>query len=86
MPSSTVTSKGQVTIPKDVRDRLGLHTGDRIVFRFDAAGRLLVEPEAEDPIGDISGFLRHLAPSEPVTVEQMREGILQRAAKKHTQR
>ena len=83
MPTSTLTSKGQVTIPKEVRDRLGLHTGDRIVFRFDATGRLLVEPQSEDPIADISGFLRHLARGEPVTVEQMRDGILRRAAEKY---
>jgi len=75
MPSSVLRSKGQVTIPKEVRDRLGLQAGDRLVFRFDATGRLLVETEAVDPIADISGVLRHLAPSNPVTVEQMREGI-----------
>jgi len=72
MPTSTLTSKGQVTMPKQVRDRLGLRTGDRIVFRFDASGRLLMESAVEDPIADISGFLRHLAPDQPVTVEQMR--------------
>ena len=36
-----------------------------------------------DPIADISGFLKHLAPKEQVTVEAMREGILRRAAEKH---
>lgn len=82
MPTSTLTSKGQVTIPKEVRDRLGLQTGDRIIFRFDETGRLLLESAVEDPIADISGFLRHLAPDQPVTVEQMREGIRRRAARK----
>ena len=32
MPHGTLTSKGQVTIPKPVRDQLDLHPGDRIEF------------------------------------------------------
>jgi antitoxin PrlF len=31
--SAKVTSKGQVTLPKAVRDALGLKTGDRVLFR-----------------------------------------------------
>lgn len=30
---ATVTSKGQITLPKAVRDALGLKTGDRVLFR-----------------------------------------------------
>lgn len=83
MPTSTLTSKGQVTIPKQVRDRLGLHTGDRVVFRFDSKGQLLVEAETKNPVKDIAGLLHHLAPKSPVTVEEMRKGIRKRAAEKH---
>lgn len=32
MPTATVTSKGQVTIPASVREGLGLHAGDRVDF------------------------------------------------------
>ena len=32
MVTATLTSKGQLTIPKAVRDTLGLHTGDRVAF------------------------------------------------------
>ena len=48
---ATVTSKGQVTLPKALRERLGLKRGSRIRFLLDARGRLQGEPvlyELED--------------------------------------
>ncbi len=48
MPSSTVTSKGQVTIPKAIRVALGVEPGDRVVFFQTEDGRVVVEPETED--------------------------------------
>lgn len=44
MSTATITSKGQTTIPKDVRDRLHLKPGDRLDFIFDADGALRVVP------------------------------------------
>ena len=32
MPASTLTRKGQVTIPKDIRDRLGVRQGEKVLF------------------------------------------------------
>lgn len=42
-PSSTISSKGQVTIPVEVRHRLGLNEGDRIEFVFEE-GRTYLRP------------------------------------------
>lgn len=39
--SAAVTSKGQVTIPREVRDALGLREGDRAVFRVVVGGAVL---------------------------------------------
>lgn len=33
--AARVTSKGQVTVPKAVRDALGIHEGDEVVFRVE---------------------------------------------------
>ena len=41
--SSTISSKGQVTIPQEVRKRLGLEPGDRVEFVVEE-GRTIVRP------------------------------------------
>ncbi len=82
MAASTLTSKGRVTIPKKVRERLGLKAGDRLVFRFDDQGNLLVRPEARSPLGRLPGLLKHLAGERPVTVEEMNEAVKRRAAER----
>ena len=48
---ATVTSKGQVTLPKELRRRLGAQRGSRIRFSIPASGAIRVEPvlyELED--------------------------------------
>lgn len=85
MSASTLTSKGQVTIPKEVRERLGLKEGDRLVFRFDDRGNLLVQPEARSPLGRLPGLLHHLAGERPITVEEMNEAVRRRAAERFTE-
>lgn len=83
MPTSTLTSKGQVTVPKAIRERLGLHEGDRLLFRIDDRGELVVEPVAPGGLGRLPGLLRHLAPERPVSVDEMRRAVRRRAAAKH---
>jgi len=41
---STLSSKGQVTVPRDIRIRLGLKEGDRLEFVVER-GRMIVRPE-----------------------------------------
>ena len=48
MPSATLTSKGQITIPKEVREHLGIEPGDRVSFNIGSAGDVTVEPETVD--------------------------------------
>ena len=42
---ATVTSKGQVTLPKSVRDALGLKAGDRVLFRVYRGRAVLAKVE-----------------------------------------
>jgi AbrB family looped-hinge helix DNA binding protein len=82
MAASTLTSKGQITVPKEVRERLGVREGDRIVFQFDQHGQVVLRPEGRDPLGGLVGLLRHRAKDRPATVEEMNEAIRTRIAKK----
>ena len=72
MPSTTITSKGQVTIPKAVRDELGLRAGDRIAFRILDDGTVVVEPETVDLLS-LKGTLK--TTRKGVSVEDMNEAI-----------
>jgi len=57
-PSSTVSSKGQVTVPIEVRHRLGLREGDRVEFVFED-GRTVLRPAraAMNPFAAFVGVL-----------------------------
>ena len=46
MPSATLTSKGQITLPKAIRQRLRVHTGDAVEFTIGADGKFAFVPEA----------------------------------------
>lgn len=48
MARATLTSKGQLTLPKEIRDRLGVAEGDLVEFRTGPDGRVWVEPASED--------------------------------------
>ena len=80
---TTLTSKGQVTIPKPVRDRLGLEIGDRLRFHFQDDGKLIIEPERKGRLGRLPGLLRDFAPQRPVTIEEMRQAVGRRARRKY---
>ena len=73
MPRSTVTSKGQITIPKEIRDQLGLKPGDRVDFVKDRAGRISLKAISTD-FRSLRGILKSKR-SRPLTIEEMDEAI-----------
>ena len=56
MPISTITAKGQVTIPKAIRERLGLSEGDTLEFSIDDAGRIVARLQFKPLVLDHSMF------------------------------
>jgi AbrB family looped-hinge helix DNA binding protein len=70
MPKATITSKGQVTIPKEVRELLGLHPGDKLVFLPREDGTVRIVPATTD----LRALRGRLSPRKRgVSVEAMRE-------------
>ena len=82
MASSTITSKGQVTIPKQIREFLGVKEGDRLIFRLDESGKVILQPAAVGPLSRLPGLLSHLAESRPVSLQEMDEAIRRRMREK----
>ncbi len=67
---TTMSSKGQVTIPRDVRERLGLQAGDNIAWSLLSNGTVVVRPKTRR-LADLVGMLTR--PGQPsVTVDEMR--------------
>ncbi len=77
MTSATVTSKGQITIPADVRARLGLRPGSRLAF-VPIAGGYEIHPQAAS-IKDLKGVVPR-RPNQPVSIDEMDEAIAAAAA------
>ena len=73
MPKTKITTKGQVTIPKDVRQRLGLRPGDEIEFVEDRSGFRVQKRLPASPFKKYRGYLKGLAGRDPdELVDQMR--------------
>ncbi len=73
----SVTSKGQTTIPKEVRDRLGLDQGTRIEWTIED-GKATVRPRKLRAV-DLAGIF-HRPGMKPVSIEEMDKAILDAAA------
>ena len=69
--SARLTSRGRVTIPKSVRERLGLSTGDRVEFVPADDGGFKIVPVTVD-IAELKGVLAKS--KRPVTLEEMDGG------------
>ncbi|MFY0684094.1 MAG: AbrB/MazE/SpoVT family DNA-binding domain-containing protein [Balneola sp.] len=81
MPSATITSKGQVTIPKKVRDKLHLKSGDTINFEVESANSARIT-SAKRSRSEAYGILFR-EDQKAYTVEEMDEGITEYLRKKY---
>ena len=75
---ATITSKGQVTLPKPIRDKLHLRPGDKIDFVLDGDG-LRVTPVTA-PVTELKGMVPK--PAVPVSLQEMDAAIARAAARR----
>jgi AbrB family looped-hinge helix DNA binding protein len=77
MSIATVTTKGQITIPKEMRDYLKLETGSKVEFVIDESGNVKIVP-LNVPIEALSGVL-HRPGMKTATIEEMEAAIAEGA-------
>lgn len=70
---ATVTDKGQVTVPKEIRDRLGIEPGVKLDFQIETDGTLRVRP-LKRGAANLFGLL-HDAAHSTTSVEEMNEAV-----------
>lgn len=72
MDTATLTSKGQITVPKQIRERLNIRPGDRIHFFVEDDGTVTFMPAKSD-VRELKGILPK--PRNPVSIEAMNSAI-----------
>lgn len=77
MPTATLTSKGQITIPLEVRKALGVEAGDRLEFVAEEKGVYKVVAATRD-VRHLKGLVDK--PAKPVSVEDMKRAIVRRGS------
>jgi len=80
MAKATLTSKGQLVIPKAIREHLGLRPGDKLDFVVQDDGDVLIRPATED-VRRLKGML-HRPGGKPVSVAAMKQAIRKRGRKR----
>jgi antitoxin PrlF len=75
MTAATLTSKGQLTIPIEVRQRLGLGAGDRVEFVELDGGTFAIRPAIDD-VRSLKGLLRK--PAGKVSIGDMNAAVRRR--------
>ena len=75
---ATIASKGQVTLPKRVRDKLRLKPGDEVDFALESDGTLRVTPVTTS-VTQLKGMLPE--PDLPISAEEMNEAVARMVAR-----
>ena len=81
MALSTLTSKGQITLPKSIRDRLGLRAGDKLDFHAEDDGSIRVVPVSRT-VAEVFGVLAEKA-KRPYSTAGMKRKLARSFRERH---
>ena len=75
MQEATVSSKGQIVIPKSLRDGLGIKEGQKVIIE-EVGGTLVVVPVPKDPVKAMKGLVAQNVTKKSSTelVRELRKG------------
>jgi antitoxin PrlF len=73
--ATTLTIKGQVTVPREIRDRVGLKSGDKIVFTMLSDGTIVMRPKTRS-LASLAGSLTRPGQSKVSIPEMNMSAIL----------
>lgn len=82
MEEAKVTSKGQITIPKKIREKLNINPGDKVRFVTDESNGVKIITQKK-PIEELKGFL-HRPDLKSRTIEEINEGITEYLKEKYS--
>jgi antitoxin PrlF len=80
MPISVLTSKGQMTIPKEVRKALNLRPSEKVIIVVEG-NRAILQP-LKGNLLDIGGSVKTMDREKPIEFKKVREEVKKRVAKK----
>lgn len=66
---SVISEKGQITVPKRLRDRLGIRAGDRLEFSEERGHIVVSKAAGQDPVSAVYGILGQGRPTDEVIQE-----------------
>ena len=81
MPSGTLTSKGQTTIPREVREFLKLKPGDKLDFKLNPDGKTVILRAANVHVSSLRGILK-TDDMKPYNPDERRLALRKRVSKK----
>ena len=82
METGTLSSKGQITIPKKIREFLNIQTYEKLIFIPLDEGKVLITTEHKSA-ASIFGIFKHRKRDQPASLEQMNSAIQRRRLKRN---
>lgn len=82
MIQAKLTSKGQITLPKKIREKLGLYAGDQVCFIINQEGKIILTTQ-DRGLDQVFGMFSHKKRGK-TTLEDMDRAIAERMRRKNT--